>query len=452
MNPRSRPARLIARLFDPIDACSLAAFRAAFGLLVALRAAWYLLSGNLDLYYQADLLFHYSWAPWVTLPPAPWLHLLMLGVLLAALALAAGALTRVSAAAVALGLGYFHLLDKSTHGSLNNLAIYLSVLLVFVPTHRALSLDVGRGLTRGDERAPAWGLWILRLQVGVMYLFAGLVKLSGEWLAGEPVRTWMRDRHLGGPLEGLMTHEAAVMSMVWGGLLFDLLIVPLLLWRRTRPLGIVLLFAFHGGIMLALDLGQLTPILIVLTLLLFLPPQATGAWTRRLAGKPAYQVALEGQPPWQRPAPGQRRAVVAALGLWAVLQLVVPLRHLATPGDDRWTYEAQPFSWWMRSFQMDLDARFHVQLDGGPRQRIDPMDYIHHNQTYFAFDPDMVLQFARHVAADYRARGHQQVAVYVDASGNLLGAPRQRFLPTGVDLASYRGDPYRLVVPKVSAP
>jgi vitamin K-dependent gamma-carboxylase len=49
--------------------------------------------------------------------------------------------------------------------------------------------------------------------------------------------------------------------------------------------------------------------------------------------------------------------------------------------------------------------------------------------------PDMVLEAARVIAADFRARGVVEPAVYADAFASLNGRPMQRLLDPRVDLA-----------------
>ena len=64
------------------------------------------------------------------------------------------------------------------------------------------------------------------------------------------MRTWL-SRRIDYPLIGfLFGEEAVVMAMTYGGMLFDLLIMPLLMWRPTRIAGFagVLFFNFTNAI------------------------------------------------------------------------------------------------------------------------------------------------------------------------------------------------------------
>ena len=55
-----------------------------------------------------------------------------------------------------------------------------------------------------------------------------------------------------------------------------------------------------------------------------------------------------------------------------------------------------------------------------------------------AGQPDLILQLAHHIAADFRSRGHRGVEVRVDALASLNGRPMARLVDPDVDLARVR--------------
>ena len=87
---------------------------------------------------------------------------------------------------------------------------------------------------------------MLRAQVGLVYIFAGIAKLNPDWLFhAEPLRIWLYNS-TDTPLIGSFLREAWVpYAMSWGGACFDLTIVGWLIWRRTRPFAHVVLVMFH---------------------------------------------------------------------------------------------------------------------------------------------------------------------------------------------------------------
>src|SRR5690606_11851563 len=133
-----------------------------------------------------------------------------------------------------LGISYVFLLEQACYLNHVYLIALLAFLMIFVPAHRAGSVHAWLRPWRRAEVAPACALWLLRAQVGIPYFYAGVAKLNPDWLRGEPLRMWLRDSVDLPVLGPLLVEEWVVYTFAYGGLLFDLLIVPALLWRRTR--------------------------------------------------------------------------------------------------------------------------------------------------------------------------------------------------------------------------
>ena len=60
--------------------------------------------------------------------------------------------------------------------------------------HRFWADHAVGGVYGSIQRAPAWTLWLLRAQIGIVYFYAGLAKLNADWLQGEPMRGWLASR------------------------------------------------------------------------------------------------------------------------------------------------------------------------------------------------------------------------------------------------------------------
>jgi vitamin K-dependent gamma-carboxylase len=147
------------------------------------------------------------------------------------------------------------------------------LLLVFIPAHGRLSLDaVLRPGVRSDT-LPAWGLWILRAQMAIVYFYAGIAKLNGDWFRGQPMEMMLQRT----TLAARFSAHAAALGLSWGGVVFDLTIVPLLLWRRTRLAAFAAAVAFHlmNALLWPIDVF---PWFAIAATTLFLEPD----WPRRL--------------------------------------------------------------------------------------------------------------------------------------------------------------------------
>ena len=56
----------------------------------------------------------------------------------------------------------------------------LGLLLPFLPLHRAWSVDAHRNPRLRSQTVPTWVLWVLRAQIGLVYVFGGIAKLNAR--------------------------------------------------------------------------------------------------------------------------------------------------------------------------------------------------------------------------------------------------------------------------------
>ena len=425
----------VRTLRAPADAASLAAVRLAFGAIVLWEVLRYVDRGWIARYYlDAPMQFTYLIAPWLRPLPGIGMYVVFAVLAVAGIALAVGAWTRVAAAVTALGLGYAFLLEQSRYLNHGYLMVLVALLLVVVPTHRTWSVDAWR---RGrDRRVPFWAIAALRFQVGVVYVFAGVAKLHPDWLAGRPLDRWL----LGNddvPVLGWATAlPNAPILFAWGGMLLDLLAVPLLLWRRSRVSTFVALVGFHAGNDQLFSIGVFPVLAIALTTVFFRPD-----WPRALARR----VARRPVPAVPRPMRSARRAgaaetaAIAFLAVFAVVQVALPLRHHAYASDVTWSEDGHRFAWRMmlRSKQGDLRLVVVDRGDGSART-LHARELVaswQHGQV--STRPDLIQQLAHHVARSEAAAG-RDVAVHALAFVALNGRPPRMLIDPTVDLVATR--------------
>jgi vitamin K-dependent gamma-carboxylase len=339
---------------------------------------------------------------------------------LAAAGVMVGFLYRIAAPVYFLAFTYSFLLDQTRYLNHFYLVCLISFLMCFLPAERAFSVDA---LLRRNIRSavvPAWTLWLLRAQVGIPYFYGGIAKLNSDWMyGGEPMRSWLRPLTRvpgGGPI---FTADWVVYSFVIGGLLLDLLVVPLLLWRRTR------LFAFAAAVVFNLingvifDIG-IFPWLMLGALLIFFPPELLRRFAR------AFMSSGEASPdaePSQasvsattieetRSCPSltsSQKLVAGLLAAYLAVQLLFPLRHYLYPGDVSWTEEGHNFSWHMKLRTKGGEAVFTVTHPGsGQTWTIKPEDYLKpHQAMKMTTKPDLILLFGQYLAEEKRREGYE---------------------------------------------
>src|SRR5205085_12060921 len=140
---------------------------------------------------------------------------------------------------------YCFLLNEARWFNHTYLICLFSFLLILVPANHALAIDVWLNPKLRSQTAPALALWLLRFQMGVVYFFAGIAKISPDWLRGEPMRTWLAETTQFPIIGRFFREQWVVYFLSYDSLLFDLLVVPFLLWRRTRMAAFCIAVVFH---------------------------------------------------------------------------------------------------------------------------------------------------------------------------------------------------------------
>jgi hypothetical protein len=433
----------LQRLCIPVDIASLVVFRIAFGLIV-LSEIWKNFAYDWIRYYYVQPTYHFTYFlfDWVRPWPGGWMyiHFWVLGVL--ALCISVGAMYRVTTTLFFLGWSYVFLLDQTTYLNHMYLVCVISFLMIFVPCHRAYSVDAWVAPRFTSSVVPIWALWLMRFQVAVPYTYGGIAKLNGDWLQGEPVRMWLADRAERSAFPDLLTSEFATYFVSYGGLLFDLSIVPLLLWRRTRPLAFVLALAFHLTNKYLFNIGIFPWVMISATLLFFPPswPRDLLRWAGRLLPKVGSRVPeVPAEQLTTRRLPGRVETIVIGLLAFHVLfQALFPFRHLLYPGDVAWTEEGHRFAWRMKLRAKDHTTTYTAVVPStGATWELNPRDYITAIQEdEMEGRPDMVLQLVHWMAADLRRQGYQDVEIYVRELTSLNGRRQRDLIDPKANLAA----------------
>lgn len=455
---------MLQLLYAPVDSASLTVFRVAFGAIMIWEVWRFFQYGRIARYY-IDPTFYFTYFGFHWVRPLPgdgmYYHFWLMGVL--AVCIAVGALYRLAAGLFFLGITYIFLLDQTTYLNHIYLVCLVSFLMMLVPAHRTLSVDTWIWPSRAATVVPTWALWVLRFQIAIPYTYGGIAKLNMDWLQGEPVRMWLAGRASGSVFGPLLLSEWTVGLIAYGGLLFDLAVVPMLLWRRTRLLGYALAVGFHLTNAYLFNIGIFPWFMIAATLLFFPPdwPRTLWARARGLAARtglartasartasartallaPPVESAAVSAPPlaagWRGPGLGGR-LLVGFLALYVVAQLLLPFRHLLYPGDVAWTEEGHRFSWRMKLRDKSHQIVYTAYSPSTGRTWIlPPRDYLTGRQEDdLDGHPDMILQLAHHMADDMRARGHTDIQIRARALTSLNGRRRQDLIDPNVDLTT----------------
>jgi hypothetical protein len=360
-----------------------------------------------------------------------------------------GFLYRLAAPIFFLTFTYTFLLDQTRYLNHFYLVCLISFLMCFLPAERAVSVDALLRRKIRSDVVPAWTLWLLRAQIGIPFFYGGIAKLNRDWIyGGEPMRIWLRPLTAMPGVGHIFAHDWVVYSFVIGGLLLDLFVVPLLLWRRTR------IFAFAAAVVFNLinavifDIG-IFPWLMLGALFIYFPPDLVRRFAKAFMSpgaefdddEPLSKTPATPKPATRRSVCPQltsaQKLIAGLLAAYLIIQLVFPLRHYLYPGNVNWTEEGHNFAWHMKLRTKDGDAVFTV-TDPQTNQSwiIKPEDYLKsHQLTKMTTKPDLLVLFAHYLADEKKREGYDNVEVRAYVMVSLNGRQPQLLIDPNVDLA-----------------
>jgi len=398
--------QLKLKLHNPVDNAFLIVFRIAFGIIMLWDTLRYLNNGWItEFYVEPVFLFKYYGFEWVHPWPGDgmYIHFALLAVL--ALFITIGFLYRASIILFFFGFTYVFLLDQARYLNHFYLVILFNFLLIFLPANKNFSIDALLWPHKKSDKAPLWSLWILRFQMEVVLIYAGIVKINPDWLQLEPLRMWLSLRS-DMPIVGYFyTQDWAIAIAAYGVIILHVVGAPLLLWKKTRLIVFCIYACFHLLNHFTFTIGIFPWLTLAGTLVFFDPnwPKQLQAYfrnrlkpggiTQNIAEEPISNGSGEF---YSNVKAWNRNLVFSFCTLWALFQILVPLRHVLYPGNVSWTEEGHRFSWQMKLRTKRGFADFLI-LDPLTQKTwyVSPEKYLTEKQARkMPTQPDMILQFA----------------------------------------------------------
>lgn len=423
---------------QPISIAPLITFRVLFGIMLLASIIRFWLNGWItELYVKPSFFFTYQGFDWVH----PWgytgMHLLFALMALSALLITLGLFYRIACVLFFLTFTYVELMDSTNYLNHYYFISLISFLLIWLPANRYFALDVRLNPRLQRELVPRWVLGTIRLQVGLVYLFAGIAKLHPDWLLHAlPMKIWLPAKsHL--PLIGSFLYESWVAYLFsWLGALYDLTIVFFLLNRKTRLVAYFFVLTFHLATALFFPGIGLFPYVMIVSSLVFFSSEFHHRLLRVI--KPV--AGAGGRMPEKKVVTYQlltKSFCLGLLGIYFVFQLFLPFRYLLYPGQLFWYEEGFRFSWRVMLMEKSGNTFFYVKEPAtGKTYEVTNREYLTPLQEkMMSTQPDMILRYAHHLVKVYARRGIHQPAVYAESYVALNGQRSRLFIDSTVNLA-----------------
>lgn len=410
----------------------LAVLRIAFGAVMFISTLRFIAKGWIRNFYVVPR-FHFPFYGfgWIKVLPPTYMYILYGTMLCAALFMMLGFFYRISSTAFFISFCYAELIDKTYYLNHYYLVSVFTFLMILVPAHRYFSLDVLRKPELQITEVPAWTIGIFKFQLCLIYFFAGLSKLSWDWLFNAmPLRIWLPPNQFIPVVGPFLKHVWVAYFFSWAGALFDLSIGFLLLSKHTRIGAYCVVIIFHILTACIFQIGMFPYIMVAVTMVFF-PP----AFHQRLIGFFQRKKGLDKRFGLQ---PVNKQLVYVVLSVYFIIQFILPLRYLVYPGTLLWTEEGYRFSWRVMLMEKGGTSFFYVKNPAtGRRFEVNNSDFLTlYQERMMETQPDMMLQYAHILKSEFQKQGIGDPQVTVESYVSLNGSGSRLYIDSSVNLAN----------------
>ena len=418
-------------------AASLAVFRVFFGILMFVSIIRFWSKGWIETIYIAPK-FHFTYYGFGFVKSlGEWNYLLFVICGLASLLIIIGYQYKWAMIAFFLSFTYIELIDKTTYLNHYYFISALSFILIFLPLNKRFALDAFYNPQKHSfAYVPKWTVDAIKLLLGIVYFYAGLAKINSDWLLkAQPLKIWLSNKY-DFPVIGRFFHLDWVhYAFSWSGMLYDLCIPFLLLYKPTRKLAFISVVIFHLMTYALFNIGMFPFIMIVSTSIFFseafhenviLKAQDLFKYKPQLDGNSFNYNAIN------------QKLVWSVLALFFCIQILLPWRYLGYPGELFWTEEGFRFSWRVMLIEKVGMATFTVKdPKSGIQFEIDNRDFLTPFQIkQMSTQPDFILQYAHYLRDHYQDQWIEKPEVYADVVVTLNGRLSKKFVDSNVNLAN----------------
>lgn len=421
------------------EAAPLAVFRLFFGMMMFASIIRFWLNGWIEkLYIAPKFFFSYYGFEWVK-PLGDFTYLLFIVCGIAALMVAAGYKYRMAIILFFLSFTYIELMDKTTYLNHYYFISILSFLMIFLPANVYFSVDAVRDPRKAFQRIPRWCVDSVKLLLGIVYFYAGLAKINSDWLfRAMPLKIWLPSKYDLPFLGDLLQQEWLHYAFSWSGMLYDLFIPFLLLWKRTRFVAFLMVIVFHVLTRVLFPIGMFPYIMIVSALIFFSPKlhhniiNIISAWfgisKQRFDNSRTFQFSGL-----------KKKLSIGIVSTFFIVQLLFPWRYLLYPGELFWTEEGFRFSWRVMLMEKAGYAQFKVvDAETGKRFYVDNSDFLTpFQEKQMSFQPDFILEYAHFLADHFEKDGHKNIEIYVESYVALNGRKSRPYIDPEVNLLNF---------------
>ncbi len=413
-------------LFKAIDNSPLIVFRILFGFLIACESFGAILTGWVKRV-LTDPQFTFSFIGFEWLQPLSGFGMYFYFVLMGffGLAIMLGYRYRIAITSYTILWAGVYFMQKSSYNNHYYLLLLISFLLIFLPANRYASLDVKQNRVSEEKTMPYWISLLFIIQVGIVYVFASLAKFYPDWLDGTFTKNLLSGTTSRPFFLELFSQKWFYLFIAYAGILFDLLIVPFLLFKKTRTLALIASVIFHIFNSITLQIGIFPFFALTFALFFYEPETIRRLFLRK---KPKLEDENLSQNLYGK------RIVYFLMIPYLIIQIALPLRHHFIEGDVLWTEEGHRLSW--RMMLRERNGYITIQIKDLKTGSVSIYNYrknlTNKQAQNLATKPDFIWQYCQRIKEEYKGK---PIAIYIDCKNSINRKEYKSLIDPNYDMA-----------------
>ena len=319
-----------------------------------------------------------------------------------------------------------YLIQKESYNNHYYFLILICIIMIFLPANGKLSVDAKLFPKIKQTRIPRWMPYLLLFQLSILYFYAAIAKLYPDWLDGTFSKILLNGITQRQFLLDIFNQKSFLLTYAYAGILFDLLIMPALIWKKTRKLAIIASFGFHLFNAYSLKIGIFPFLALSFIVLLY------------------DTIPLKFLKNEQEISPNKNfntKLFVVFFVPFFIVQLVMPLRHHFIKGDVLFTEEGHRLAW--RMMLRERKGNLNIKV-------VDKKTGLSHYYNYgseltpkqikiLSNSPDVIWQYCQRIKKESK----KPISIFVECSVSINRRPYYKLIDEKTDMATAKYDYFR---------
>ena len=417
------------------SAAPLAVFRIGFGLMMLYSIMRFYFMGWIEKVY-INPKFHFKYYGFEWIPDlGEFTYILFFICAITSIMITLGLKYKLSIILFFCSFTYIELLEKTVYLNHYYFISILSFLLIFLPLNAAFSFDNLLSNTK-ETKVPRWTIDCLKLLLAIVYIYAGIAKINTDWLIeAMPLKLWLTSKY-DLPIIGeyFMQQVWVHYLMSWGGMLYDLSIPFLLLFKKTRKFGFFMVVFFHAFTRVLFPIGVF-PIVMIISSLIFFDEKFHTRIINFIKNLLLKFFRFKKREKFNVVSKSTSKITAVIVFAFFIIQLIMPLRHMMYPGNIMWHEQGYRFSWRVMLMEKIGYSTFKIEQENGTYFYVKNEDHLtSYQEKQMSFQPDFILEYAHYLGEFYKKKGVDNIKVFADSFVSLNGRKSQRFVDPDINL------------------